>query len=250
MGDAIMADKKPTTAGKAGSFKFPAIAIPKSAQRNEYGWPVFSIQTTAGEIIVRCCYRYAACAGSIDALVAGGFMLPEWAPGLPGNNATRQTVVLSPDGPRLLIGNRRGSRITDPHITVIRVSRRSLGIEVPLTEEQKQLIKAAQAEHKEESHPQSSRDGAPSPEGARVFYCNIAESAIAWIRKNMADTGCTYTRESMNRIHESFEGLRRAFADGRVVPLAPLVPKYQRVGNVVCWPGRGSVAAVAPTLLQ
>lgn len=242
-----MADKKPTTVGDAGSFKLPTIAIPKSAQRNEYGWPVFSIQTPVGEIIVRCCYRYAICAGSIDALVVGGFMLPEWAPGLPGNNATRQTVAFSPDGPRLLIGNRRGSRTTDPHITVIRVSRRSLGIEVPLTEEQKQLIEAAQAEHKEESRFHAARDGAPSPEGARVFYCNIAENAIVWIRKNMADTGCTYTRESMNRIQQSFEGLRRAFADGRVVPL---VPKYQRVGNVVCWPGRGSVAAVAPTLLQ
>lgn len=241
-----MADKKPTTAGDAGSFKLPTIAIPKSAQRTQHGWLFFTIQAPAGEIAVHCYYRRADCKGSLDALVSAGFMLPEWAPGLPGNNSTRQTVAFGPDGPCLLVGNRRGRKI-DPHIVIKRASRRTLEIEIPLTSEQEELVKAAQDEHEEGKPSKAAHFRQLAPESVQGFYCSIAENAIAWIRKNMAGTEYTYTRESMNRIQQSFEGLRRAFADGRVVPL---VPKYQRVGNVVCWPGRGSVAAVAPTLLQ
>lgn len=242
-----MSANKQTTAGNACSFKLPTIAIPKSVQCDEYGCPSYTIPAAAGEIVVSCCGRYARCKGSVDALVSAGFMLPEWAPGLPGNNATSQTVVFSPDGPRLFIGNRRGSQIADPLITILRLSRQNLEVVISLTPEQKEFVGAARDEHEKKKPSQSPHAAALTPDGAHGFYCHLADSAIAWIRKSMADTGCTYTHGSMNRIQQSFEGLRRAFADGRVVPL---VPKYQSVGNVVCWPGRGSVAAVAPTLLQ
>jgi len=239
-----MADEKRITEGAAGPTTLPSVAIPETATPDEYGTMTFAIETHAGEVTVECwgC-RLARCKGTVDALVLAGFMAAEWAPGLPGNNTTQQTVAFGAAGAQLILGSRKGIQTKEPHITIKRRSRRLLEIDVPFTEEQQARLKAAR-----DRNPNAKPARVPLPlDVAKGVYCNVVERAIAWIGENITDSDCGYTSDSMHRIHAAFEELRRAFADGRVVPL---VPKYQRVGNIVCWPGRGAVAPVAPTLLQ
>lgn len=243
-----MADEKPITAGDAGPLKLPTITIPATVQQDEQGWPAFTIQTPAGDIAVGCYWRRAKCRGSVDALVSAGFMQRKWAPGLDGNNSTRQTVAFEETGPRLILGSRKGIQTKGPHIVIARKSRRTLVVEVPLTVEQQEWVKAKSDEEKRVK--QAAPAASMTTSDARWHCCQLVESAIDWLRKGMADTGCQYSDESMNRIHLVYEELRKAFADGRIVVVEPATPKYQRVGNVICWPGRGNVVPVAPASLQ
>lgn len=246
-----MAEEKPTTsgngAGTAAPFKLPTVAIPDEVGRDKYGFINFTIQTSAGDVEVSLVWKRAKCRGSVAALVAAGFMLSEWEPGLNGNNSTHQTVAFEVTGPRLILGSRKGIQTKEPRIVIERKSRRTLVVEVPLSAEQWEWVKTKRDEEKQVK--QNVPAAALTPDDAHAYYRRLVESALDWIRKSMAGTGCAYSDESMNRIHQAYEELRRAFSDGRVVAVTPPAPKYQRVGNVICWPGAGSVEPVAPSLL-
>ena len=211
--------------GSSAPFKVPTLAIPDDTQCGADGWPGFTIGSPGGPITAKCIWKSMECLGSLDALVAAGLMLPEWAPGLLGNNTTQQSVAFEADGPRLILGNPRGKRLTVPQIAIRRVSRRSLAIRLQLTVEQQEWVRAKCAEAK---------NGAPvTPESAHIACCKRVEIALGWVRFNLEDPGHTYTHEAMSRIRESYNGLCRAVADGRK---SPAVPKYHREGNVIHFP--------------
>jgi hypothetical protein len=64
---------------------------------------------------------------------------------------------------------------------------------------------------------------------------NHAESAIAWLKSRLAESGCTYNDDSMQSIDAAHEALRAAYANGRMLIKPP--PRYQREGNVIRFPG-------------
>jgi hypothetical protein len=188
----------------------------------------------------------------MDALAAYGLLHSEWLPGIPGNNKVRQAVEFDEDGPLLIIGNSSRVRPKGPRLTIVRETKGRYLVEMKGTEEDKNRVGALRL--KKNVADSAASDGGPAlamtPKHAQIVCCNWVDSAIAWITNNMAGTGCAYTPESLSRIHKSYEELRRAFADGCIVSVSPVVPRYQSVGNVICWPGRGSVAPIAPILLQ
>jgi hypothetical protein len=248
-----MADEKPTTQNvesETAPIGMPRLEMPSDAALNDRGYIVFSIDTSEGPVHVESYWRNWNCRGTAAALIAAGLSRPEWFPGVPGNNKTRQKVLFGSDGPALLAGNHRGKKLAEACITVCRVSARTFIVDIPPTPDQCKRLEVFHEQREAKSSKGLRASETMSPTNAHIVYCNVAASAIDWIRRNLNGTGCAYTVGSMNRIQQSFEGLRRAFADGCVVPEVPLTPKYLCVGNVICWPGRGSVAAVAPTLLQ
>lgn len=145
-----MADKDYRTETNANSidihFKLPRIEVPKLFAEDEWGGISFKIETSKGVIKATSSRRKGGvwmCRGDIPSLVAGGFIHPDWCPGLPGNNKTRQTVLFENNSPRLIYGNHRGTKLSDPYIVIIRVSKNKFVVEIPATEEQWELIKQA-----------------------------------------------------------------------------------------------------------
>lgn len=246
-----MADEKPTTHDNRRPLELPSVTIPDNPLHDRWGWPTFTIHTQEGDIAVDCGCQTAHCTGSVAALVSAGFMLKEWVPGLPGNNKTRQTVAFDAEGTRLITGGRKGVQTKAPHITVVRRSAKKMTVEVPLSPEDRDRVYTMVEKHRAvERSASAGTNEAFSPSTARSLACQNVETAVSWLIEQVGKTGCTYTPDSLNRIHQSFEGLRRAFADGNLVPVQASPPKYQALGNVICWPGRGNVAPVAPALLQ
>lgn len=117
-------------------FGLPRISIPKDYAETD-GSITFKIKTHNGTIDVSSWGNYKwECRGTVSALEAGGFLRPDWLPGLPGNNKTRQTVLFEADGPRLLYGNRCGKKKVCPYLVIKRISTNKFAVEVETTGDQ------------------------------------------------------------------------------------------------------------------
>jgi hypothetical protein len=124
----------------SGCFSLPRISIPVDAIETADGKLSFSMATHGGIIEVSSAgYNDRSrwnCRGTASALEAGGLIRSDWCPGLPGNNKSRQTVLFKSEGPRLILGNRRSTHISAPHIVIARVSTNKFVVEVAATKEQ------------------------------------------------------------------------------------------------------------------
>ncbi len=139
--DSITTDSNVIT----GGFRLPRISIPKDVAEGDYGSLAFKIETSNGTIDVSswggCKWQ---CRGTVSALEAGGFLRPDWCPGLPGNNKTRQTVLFETEGARLIYGNRAGKKMPAPFIVIKRESRNKFAVDVTATKEQEELLSQLQ----------------------------------------------------------------------------------------------------------
>ena len=129
-----------------GCFKLPRIQVPKVFEEDDWGAISFGIKTSKGVIKVTssgCQRGIWKCRGDIPSLVAGGFIQPDWCPGLHGNNKTRQTVVFKNDIPWLIYGNHRGTALPHPSIVIFRISKNKFEVEVLATKEQREIISQA-----------------------------------------------------------------------------------------------------------
>lgn len=223
-------------------IQVPTIEIPEDVAMNEKGYVVFSLSTKEGPINVQAFWHRLECRGTAAALISGGLCRPEWFPGLPGNNKSRQMVCFGSDGHWLRLGRHTGKKEPSPSITVARISARTFMVEVPATSEQSSRLESffeqreklwADERFQRQKNERLAARQVMAPEVAHRFYCGVIESAISWIHKNMEGTTCVYTPASANRIDLALEGVRRAFVDGCVVQMAP---KYRRDGNLIHFP--------------
>lgn len=236
------------------SMNMPTVEMPSDEELtiNRREGILWAIQTPAG--LIECCGWpwQIGCTGTIEALAAKGLLIPEWVPGIPGNNKMRQSVVFDRDGPRLLIGNRKSSKIPGKTITVIRPSKHHYEVSLPTTDAQGKridaLINAARAKTERQiAHEQSplpADDQSPSVELVHATLVAGANRALDAVRRHLDPfCGGKLSKDSEARVLRLLDELRRAFAEARMVPV---VPEYQQDGNVVFWPGRGSVGPVSP----
>ena len=122
--------------------------LPKVFEEGDWGDISFKIKTSKGGIKVTSSgYKRGIwkCRGDVPSLVAGGFIQPDWCPGLHGNNKTRQTVMFENDIPQLVYGNHRGTTLPHPNIVIIRVSKKKFEVEVLATKEQCEIISQSRA---------------------------------------------------------------------------------------------------------
>lgn len=127
----------------SGCFKLPRIQIPMVFEEGDWGAISFEIKTSKGVIEVTSSgYKQGTwkCRGNVPSLVAGGFIRPDWCPGLHGNNKTRQTVVFKNDIPWLIYGNHRGTALPHHSIVIFRISKNKFEVEVLATKEQREII--------------------------------------------------------------------------------------------------------------
>lgn len=127
-----------------GCFRLPRISVPKDIKEDAKGYFSFEIETHKGAITVSSYSGYKwECSGTISALEAGGFLRPEWCPGMPGNGKTRQTVLFEAAGTRLIFGNKNRKAMGAPYIVIVRTSKNKFIVEVRITDEQKELLSLA-----------------------------------------------------------------------------------------------------------
>lgn len=128
----------------SGCFRLPRISVPKDIEEDAKGYFSFEIETHKGAITVS---SYSGnkweCSGTISALEAGGFLQPEWCPGLPGNSKTRQTVLFEAAGTRLIFGNKNRKTMGAPYIVIVRASKNKFIVEVRGTDVHKELLSQA-----------------------------------------------------------------------------------------------------------
>jgi len=61
-------------------FKLPVIKIPEDVTVSQYGRLQFSITTSNDDVIACRCWIYGiTCEGKLEALMAAGMLLPQWA---------------------------------------------------------------------------------------------------------------------------------------------------------------------------
>lgn len=248
-------------AAKGGPISLPFIEIPPSAVARSGDKPWFVIDTTEGPIEVTGWRGMLQCHGTQEALLARGLIAPAWLPGLPGNNRSRQTVVFDPAGPHLVLGNRRGARLDHPYLVVVRRSARTYTVELSVSPEQKAKLDAIHkqrlSEEREARERQEATCGERGPQNDTVpesqedrarHTVRLADAMLNQLRglAMVEHKGLTLSAESQQRILRDLAELRRAFAEARVVAMAP---KCAHIGNVICWPGRGRIGQVAPAAL-
>lgn len=131
-------------------FSFPILPMPDEYVEGKYGGLTFKIETANGTINVEShgLIRWSCC-GSLPALLEKGLLLEDWLPGKPGNNKSRQTVAFDDGVPRLVLGNRRGSKFTALHIVIIRVGKK-FEVLIPITEDQINLIERREQDKQEQ----------------------------------------------------------------------------------------------------
>lgn len=200
---------------------FPSIAIPDDHQADEYGRLTFKLETARGGIQVVCSRHGLKCIGNFDALTAYGLLRADWLPGIPGNNKLRQTVIFGADGPRLVLGNRRGSKIDSSHVVIVRESVHRYAVIVPLTAEQKKFL---DEQMRTENEKRTSRETlkrmckpAQSPGEMRYDCVHLFDTAMLLNDARLAEAGFHYEQDSKDRINKAYGELRRALAEGGIV---------------------------------
>ena len=128
-------------------FRLPILHLPKDIEElsvDARGYLYFEIETYKGTIKVSSYGgKYWDLLGTADALESAGYIQPEWCPGLPGNNKSRQTVVFKDGRQWLVYGNRAGSTLNFPHIIILRASAKKFCVELPATKKQQEWLSPA-----------------------------------------------------------------------------------------------------------
>lgn len=123
-----------------------AITIPANARYDGLitGSAHFVVTTPHGEIMIEAGRMNSLlCRGTPEAIIGFGLMEPEWMPGLPGRNATTQTVYFTDDGPVLPFGkNRTGKRPKGPRIFVRAWGylQRTVEVQIPISDAQCEAV--------------------------------------------------------------------------------------------------------------
>ncbi len=247
-----MAERDPITRitePDSAPFRMPRVFIPADINQDDSGRVVFSMKTTAGPIQIKSHGKEWHCRGTAAALVAGGFMRPEWCSGLPGNNKIRQTVLFDSIGPKLLL-ERRHARIKEAHITICRLSANTFIVEVPASLEQCNLVRdlcsawdakrkaireveqAAEYE-KLEKEREISRLRNEAKDDVREDYV----MAIALVERGLAyrlsEHRFRYSEEVIAQVYQHLAAAKQALLVGKILPESA---QYQRDGNVVYLP--------------
>lgn len=202
---------------------FPAIAIPEEYQTDEYGRSTFKLETARGGIQVVCSLKGLKCIGNSEALTAYGLLQADWLPGIPGNNKSRQTVIFGADGPRLVLGNRRGSKIDPSHIVIVRESAHRYAVIIPLAADQKKFLDEQRIENQKRMSRESLKlicKPAQSPGEMRYDCVHLFDTAMLLNDARLAEAGFHYEQDSKDRINKAYGELRRALAEGGIVQSA------------------------------
>ncbi|MDP1682711.1 MAG: hypothetical protein Q8L39_13190 [Burkholderiales bacterium] len=217
--------------------EFPSITIPEDCQEDYMGFPMFKLESVCGGIQVHCHWRGLECDGNFESLAAYGLLRADWLPGIPGNNKLRQTIIFGDDGPRLVIGNRRGSKITPSHIVIVRKSARRYVVIVSLTADQNKFLdEYVEERRRRENEKQMQRESQiyaykpQSPGEVRHDCLRLFYAAMSVNNARLAESGFHYDQDSKDRINKAYGELRRALAEGGIVQGAS---GLTRDGNVV-----------------
>lgn len=247
-----MAKENPTTptggATLAALTAPPVLAIPDDAEVAEQVVE-FPIHTGDGRVGVGIAVRLddvrVCCQGSWEALVAAGIVMRDW---LVTNRISSWCICFDGGMPSQRIGTRGRPKGQYMRIFYVHGEYRAdwcvTGTQAAALATRIEKLWAASGKARQQEVQRQSTERALPPEAAHRVMKRNTDIAIDWWKNLIKDTGCRYTDDSMNGIHLAFEALRQAVADGCVVSVQPEQVDRQRVGNVICWPGRGSVAAV------
>lgn len=196
---------------------------------------------------VNYCFGAIECKGSTEALTHLGLFRLEWAPG-PNNpaNRTTQHVLFTPEGAALVVGRfyRRNNIECHPWLAIIKQTHGYL-VRLALTGEQKNLVADFLKQKKTEepgramAPPNGVEDCQALGRGQFVIASDAVDNVHSLV--DLSHYGARYSRESEARILHAIAELREAFRCAVVKPM--LV--NERKGNVVYWPGRGTVPAVS-----
>lgn len=230
MADAITARTAPT---------LPQIDIPKDCRLGKHGWVTFEIISSYGNVEVTALQRRIDCSGTYHALAAHGLLRAEWLPGMPGNNKVQQRVVFDKDGPRLIAGNLRGTRVPEEILTIQKVSRDRYAVVFPPTDAQQEFLEAFYKKADDERRAQLEEarraeykraQKLRSPGEYRGDCLRTLEGVKMMVMAQIDSHNLIYDKESVARIHSAFGELRRALAEGGIVQRSAV---RQVDGNVI-----------------
>lgn len=258
-----MASEKPTTPTNGANTipnNLPVFEIPDNAQIESERSVTFSIVSDVGSVSVSIYDWYSrrcevVCTGTGPALMGAGIVAPHWL------EVVRPSwcVAFEEAGPRLIVGVRGR-----PKGRYMRLHKRG-GAEAEFAvrwnverwaeddqydQYQKRIAELWQRSGKVECKPDVNEEvcDRENPEDRARRTASLADAMLNQLRglALVEHKGLKLSIESQQRILRQMAELRRAFAEARVVRVAP---KYQTVGNVIGWPGRGRIAQVVPAAL-
>ncbi|MBI4996158.1 MAG: hypothetical protein HZC22_04515 [Rhodocyclales bacterium] len=236
----------------------PALAIPDNAGMEFEFSATLSLQSDGGSIAVDVWagrgdpLARVRCGGTWAALSSAGLVSPAWLV----EDRRSWCVAFIGGEPCVVVGGR--GRPKGRYISVRRGGAGDFDIAWPVTREQSDSYRARldqlwqQRGKGREERAESATQSGPWPVSfAHSQLQDRLGEALTWWKERVGETGCRYTDDSQQRIDLAIEALRRAVADGNVEE-QPRARRFdgQRIGNVVCWPGRGRVASVDPAALH
>ena len=253
-----MATKEPTTlvAASTATNDFPVFDVPDNAEIDDCG-ATLSIGLPEDPVSVRVLdwgQSYAEkcevrCEGTGPALVSAGIIAPDWL--VDGRRSW--CVALQEAGPRLVVGGRGRPK---GRYMVLRnhdggrysVSWNESGLRCKEYGRRVKVLRERSGKPKQAPDARKEGKEFESPEDRVRRTAGLADAMLNELRGfvTVEHKGLKLSVESQQRILHQLAELRRAFAEARAVVV---VPKYERVENIICWPGRGRVAQVAPTAL-
>lgn len=156
-----------------------------------------------------------------------------------------QRVAFDGEHPRLILSKKGGQHLKIPHISIMRKSRTILDVSIPMTEEQTVWVAAKEKELKQQNDLKNAPAIAPptqpaipkTPEDARSDCRSDVKCIVRFIEQNFRNTQHAFSNNSMDRIKNSIDALLNAVTNAQVVKL---VPKYERVGNIIQFPQRAA----------
>lgn len=249
--------ERSTTNGRDGWM--PALGIPDDAEMCGENGAGFQLQSRAGPIAVDV-YAYSRdpsakvrCIGPWPALLEAGLVSPDWLV----EDRRSWSVVFSSGSPQVRIGVRGPPK--GRYLSILRTGKGGdLQVMWRVTPDEtasyrvrlEELWRRSGSARVETTKSETAGEPWPVSVAHECLQERLSD-ALAWWKERIDDTGCRYTDDSQHRIDRAIEALRRAVADGNVEE-QPRTRRFdgQRIGNVVCWPGRGSVAAVDPAALH
>lgn len=207
----------------------PTISLPETFEFSHYGSLIFTIQTEAGAVSIEAHSRKLFAKGSVGALQQLKLVRPEWLPGQPGCGKVRQTIGFDANGPRLIFP--KGCRARIPSICVTRKSKATYEIAIPATEHQAIILKKATEEKKREQkkleeielekyEDERRAEKFKSPANFRSYMVGWADSSEGVLPYyfSKASEYYRFSDETIKRIEDGFREIRKAIAEGVVIP--------------------------------
>lgn len=240
-----MAERHSTPTPDKYGFPRPPILKPEEYEGGEGCWSRwYALTTPSGALRVEeTCIGKRMITGTVEALTAYGLIRPEWAPGLPGNGSTRQTVLFEDGEYRYPDGKLQCTPVNA--IAILRGGKK-LNVWQPYTTEEKAIIapyfeqlrqdreNADRAKQEAERQSSPSKEAQPEDEYTWLQWGIVrAEVRLEEIKEYMGKGPFRYTDASHARILRCIAELKTAVREGVAMPR---VAERQRVGNVVYLP--------------